>query len=240
MEKFDYYDENTNLIFHKLNIKENSAEQSPQDNSIVSILNSWKSSSITDYLLCGCKTTGLGNFFSYLVLDNENVDSYLYGISDGTSQEVIGATLLVPNYRITHRDLLIHAHKLKKIEEKHPEILKNFTQDFPTTDMDSLSLEKLIDITARGLLISALCIDPEITSSRERRKLAYGSRAIASILNNPSHFNDGIQPLCIMGNVDQSNFRSSSMLERNGFIPVHNPNGFDSYFNFNPDFETNN
>ena len=234
MENFDYYDHTRDLTFHKIIVKENPREQSYEDNEIISILKSWKTPSIVEYLLCGNNSYTLGDFFCELVLDNTDVESSLYCVFDGKSQEVIGTTLLVPDYRITHRDVLAKALKARLITEALPHLTETLKKYVPSTDLTTEQLFTLLDDNAKGLLVSGLCVNPNQSPTKPNGdKNMFGDRIIKSIINNPIYFN-GVQPLCIMGNVDKSNTPSNNLLQRNEFYKLHNPapNGFNSYYKF--------
>ena len=139
----DFFDEKTNLHFHKANPQKGS-----NDEKLFSMLNLWQSENIKKYLLRR-SLAPLGTAFR----KNARLGDELYFVQDETL-EVIGATLLVPESPISGTlDLLQYymAHK-----------------DKPTETNGYLSLKdavKLADKNARGLYIRGIVVDPEKTGN---------------------------------------------------------------------------
>lgn len=198
----DFYDESTNLHFHKANPQKHSG-----DDEFFVTLNSWNSEAIRKFVLPN-SCLPLGSAFNR----NARLGDDLY-IVQNDAMEVVGATLLVPESPISGTLDLLQYYMANK--------------DKPSETNGYLSLKdavKLADKNARGLYIRGIVVDPEKTGN------GIGSKILTSIAENVLTLNESDNALCTMGIVKEKNIASIYAFENADYKTI--PVSFEGYNKF--------
>lgn len=210
MEEFkpiDFYDESTNLHFHKANPQKHSG-----DDHFFVTLNTWNSEAISKFVLPN-SCLPLGSAFNR----NARLGDDLY-IVQNDAMEVVGATLLDPISPIYGTlDLCQYFMAYKNNRE---------------ATLGYLSLKNTIDLLekkAKGIYIRAFAVDPTKTGQ------GFGTKILNAITQNSTILNRNVQPVCTMAMVKETNEFSKKAFENADFktIPVDYENYYKFYYMHN-------
>lgn len=198
----DFYDEQTNLFFHKVNPKGESDER------FFSMVDHWETEPIKRYLLSHTNHR-LGTALRANAFWGDDLYSVL-----NNRLEVIGTALINPNTTIAGTiDLMQYFLEYKDKQDE---------SGFLTLK----SAIKLLEKNQRGLYIRTFVVNPEQTHN------GYGTNMLRTIVNNNTLLNNNAQPFCTMGMVREDNNFSKGAFKNADFktLPIFSENYLKFYY----------